>query len=414
VLRRGSVTEHAGIEALTGISRPTLARLPVVCVLGVTQILAWGSSYYLLAVVAAPIAKETGWSLPWVVGGLSIGLLVAGAVSPRIGRTIDDHGGRRVLAASALLLAAGLAALGLATSLAAYLIAWIVIGAGMGAGLYDAAFGTLGRYYGESARGTIATLTLFGGFASTVCWPLTAWFVTALGWRGACFAYAGLHLVFALPLYLAFLPRIEPRPRQAHDAVSTSPQAPVLAPDQRAPFLLLASVITLASAVTAVVSVYLVVILQARGLELAAAVALGALVGPSQVGARAIEIALGRYYHPVWTMIAAMGLMSAGLFLLAAALPLAALPLIFYGAGIGIKSIARGTVPLALFGPDGYASVIGRLALPSLLAQAAAPFLVAFLLEGRGSALTLWTLAGLSAAAFVMAVMLLRFSRPRQ
>jgi hypothetical protein len=148
-------------------------------------------------------------------------------------------------------------------------------------------------------------------------------------------------------------------------------------------------------------------------MALAAAVALGALVGPSQVGARAIEMALGRYYHPVWTMIAAMGLTTAGLAALAAELPLPALALVFYGAGIGIKSIARGTVPLALFGPGGYATVIGRLAMPSLVAQAVAPFLGAFLLERGGSALLLWLLAALSAATVAMAAGLRRFAGHR-
>jgi MFS family permease len=393
--------------------RPALARLPVVSVLGAIQILAWGSSYYLPAVLAGPIVRDTGWSLPWVVGGLSIGLLIAGALAPLVGKAIDRRGGRPVLAASAVLLAAGLAGLGAAPSLPAYLVAWVVVGAGMGAGLYDAAFGTLGRYYGESARGTIATLTLFGGFASTVCWPLSAWLVEAAGWRGACFAYAALHLCVALPAYLLFLPALgrgaaagffQARQRLALAAphVLTRAQLPA--------FLVLAAVITVASAITAVISVHLIAILQARGMEVAAAVALGALVGPSQVGARAVEIGLGRYYHPVWTMIAAMGLMAAGLALLAAELPLPALPLLLYGAGIGIKSIARGTVPLALFGPEGYATVIGKLAMPSLLAQALAPFAAAFLLERGGYAATLWIVAGLSGASFLMATMLRRFA----
>jgi len=404
------VTEHSGIAGPGRIPRPTLKRLPLISVLGVTQILAWGSSYYLPAVLAGPIARETGWPLPWIVGGLSVGLLVAGAVSRGVGRGIDRYGGRPVLAASAVLLAVGLAGLGLAPNLPVYLIAWIAIGGGMGAGLYDAAFGTLGRYYGGSARGAIATLTLFGGFASTVCWPLSAWLVETLGWRGTCLAYAGLHLCLVLPAYLFLLPRLG----SAHSPDSVAPVAvrrdAVLDSRQQTAFLLLAALITIASALTAVVSVHLLAILQERGMVLAAAVALGALVGPSQVGARAIEMALGRYYHPVWTMIAAMGLTTTGLVALAAELPLPALALLFYGAGIGIKSIARGTVPLALFGPDGYATVIGKLAMPSLIAQAVAPFLGAFLLERSGSASLLWVLAALSAVTVLMAAGLRQFA----
>ena len=401
------MTEHAGVDETGRIARPTLARLPVVSVLGVTQIFAWGSSYYLPAVLAGPIVRDTGWPLPWVVGGLSIGLLVAGAVSPRVGRAIDQHGGRPVLAISAVLFAAGLLGLGLAPNLPVYLFAWIVIGAGMGAGLYDAAFSTLGRYYGEGARGTIASLTLFGGFASTVCWPLSAWLVATFGWRETCLAYAGLHLLLTLPAYLGLLPRASPAPHLARASSSAVPVAAV-SKSQRSVFLILASVITIASAVTAVISVHLLAVLQARGIELAAAVALGALVGPSQVGARAIEMALGRWYHPVWTMIAAMGLMTAGLALLAADLPIPALALLFYGAGIGIKSIARGTVPLAVFGPESYATVIGRLALPSLLAQALAPFVAAIVIERAGASATVWMLAAFSAVTLVLAVALRR------
>jgi predicted MFS family arabinose efflux permease len=403
------MTEHAGIAGPGGASRPGLARLPLISVLGITQILAWGSSYYLPAVLAAPIVKDTGWSLPWVVGGLSVGLLVAGVVSPRVGRAIDRHGGRPVLAVSAVLLAVGLAALGLSPNLPIYLMAWVIIGAGMGAGLYDAAFGTLGRYYGESARGAVATLTLFGGFASTVCWPLSTWLVATFGWREACLAYAALHLLVVLPAYLALLPHAE---RGAHVFAdherheTAEPGAGIRHPA----FLILATIITIASAVTAVVSVHLLAILEARGATLAAAVALGALIGPSQVGARAIEMALGRFYHPTWTMIAAMTLMAAGLSLLALELPLSAVALLLYGAGIGIKSIARGTVPLVLFGPERYASVIGRLAMPSLVAQALAPFLAALVLAQWGSTAAIWLLVMLSAASLALAISLTRLS----
>ena len=166
----------------------------MVAALGIVQILAWGSSYYLLAVLAGPIARDTGWPYAWVIGGVSLGLLVAGLASVRVGRAIEEYGGRRVLAAGAVLLAAGLALMAAAPSVPVYLAAWLVLGLGMGAGLYDAAFSTLGRLYGAGARGAITALTLWGGFASTVCWPLSAWLVEGVGWRGACLAYAGLHL----------------------------------------------------------------------------------------------------------------------------------------------------------------------------------------------------------------------------
>jgi MFS family permease len=246
------------------------SRVVIISVLGVTQIFAWGSSYYLPAVLAKPIAFDTGWSLSWVVGGLSLGLLIAGLVSPWVGRAIARRGGRPVLAVSAALFAVGLSALALAHSLPAFLIAWALIGLGMGAGLYDPAFATLGRIYGHGGRSAITTLTLFGGFASTVCWPLSAFLDAHFGWRGACLVYAGFQLAVALPAYLFVLPRESPPA-----PLSVSPNSQSRAPTSHSPrgsiFLLVAATITLSSVISTTLSVHLLTVLQARGFTLAAA-----------------------------------------------------------------------------------------------------------------------------------------------
>jgi MFS family permease len=163
------------------VSRPL-----TVTALGIAQILGWGTSFYFPAVLAEPIVRDTGWSLFWVVSGTSIGLLVAGLISPRVGAVIDRRGGRPVLALSSLLYVAGLSGIALAPNLPVYLAAWVVLGGGMGTGLYDAVFAALGKLYGKDARTPITNLTLFGGFASTVCWPLSAFLAESLGWRGAC------------------------------------------------------------------------------------------------------------------------------------------------------------------------------------------------------------------------------------
>jgi MFS family permease len=169
-----------------GVTRSEPRQSVVITALGITQIFAWGCWYYLLVVLATPITTGTGWSLQWVVGGLSLGLLVAGPVSPVVGRAIQDYGGRPILAISSILLAAGLIAIGLSQNVAVYLVGWIIVGLGMGAGLYDAAFATLGRIYRERARGAITILTLFGGFSSAICWPLSWFLVQSTGWRNAC------------------------------------------------------------------------------------------------------------------------------------------------------------------------------------------------------------------------------------
>lgn len=403
------MTEARASAAALAAAEPS--RGVVITTLGLTQIFAWGSSYYLLAVLAKPVAVDTGWPLSLVVGGVSLALLAAGVVSPRVGRAIARHGGRPVLGASSLLLAAGLAGLGLAHSAPAYLLAWAVIGLGMGAGLYDAAFGTLGRYYGKDARSAITTLTLWGGFASTVCWPLSAYLVEAVGWRGTCYAYAALQLAVALPAHLLLMPRVR-APASIAPAAPTADTAGGGALNERQAFLLLAGVVTIGGAASSLFSVHLLTLLQARDLTLAAAVALGALVGPSQVGARVVEMAFGRHYHPIWTMLSAVGLMALGLALLALGFPLLALTLVLYGAGNGIYSIGRGTLPLALFGPARYPVLMGRLALPSLLAQALAPSVGALMMEHGGAGATFALLATLAAVNVVLVAALWLTCRP--
>ena len=367
-------------------------RWPVILALGVIQILSWGSSFYLPAVLAGPIANDTGWPLTWVVGGLSIGLLVAAFASPRVGLTIHRHGGRPVLALAALLLAAGLVVIGLAPNLPVFLAGWLVIGLGMGCGLYDPAFATLGRLYGAEARPAITTLTLWGGFASTVCWPLSAFLVERVGWRATCLAYAGLHVVVTLPLVLGMIPNAPALPGDRNGP--RGEDGPLTARERRA-FLLMAGVLMLGGTVMTLVSVHLITLLQARGVALAAAVSYGALIGPAQVGARVLEMSNKGRHHPLWTLTAAMALVVSGLAVLAAGILAVGVALLLYGAGNGIYSIARGTVPLAMFGPARYPVLVGRLARPGLVAQALAPSLGAMALTYGGAD-----------AAYVMLVML--------
>ncbi len=362
------------------------SRAAIISVLGVTQIFAWGSTYYLLAVLAKPIVADTGWPLAWVVAGVSLGLLIAGVVSPWVGRFIACCGGRPVLAASAGLFALGQSALALSHSLPIYLAAWLVIGLGMGAGLYDPAFAALGRLYGSGGRSAITTLTLFGGFASTVCWPLSAFLDAHFGWRGACLVYAGFQLAVALPAYLFALPRESQR--LAVSSMSPIPAEPSWAPSdspRSVLFLLLAVTITLSSVISATLSVHLLTVLQGNGLSLAAAVGLGALVGPCQVAARTVEMAFAGRHHPVWTHIASVALVVAGIGALWSGAPLIAFAMTLYGAGIGLESIARGAMPLAIFGPDRYPIIMGRIAMPSLIAQAAAPSIGAALIDAGGA-----------------------------
>jgi MFS family permease len=374
---------------LAAEARP-LDRRVVITALGIAQILAWGTSFYFPAVFSGPIVAETGWSLGFVVGGTSIGLLTAGLISPQVGRMIDVHGGRPVLLASSLFYAAGLALVGFAYALPVYLLAWVLIGLGMGTGLYDAVFAALGRMYGSEARGPITNLTLFGGFASTICWPLSAFMIENVGWRAACFIYAGLHLLVMLPLQVSVV-RAPPKVELKHSEQNVSGGTAHI-DNEMLIFGLLAVVLSIAAGIGSIVVVHLLIFLQARGLDFTTAVGLGTIFGPAQVGARVVERLFGSHYHPIWTMIASCTLMAAGLLLLLGAIPALVLVILLYGAGYGISWVGRGTLPLALFGPVRFPRLMGKLAFPSLIVQALAPSAGALLIEAGGSNATIGVL----------------------
>jgi Major Facilitator Superfamily len=374
---------------LAADARP-LDRRVVITALGIAQILAWGTSFYFPAVFAEPIVAETGWSLGFVVGGTSIGLLTAGLISPQVGRIIDVRGGRPVLLASSSFYAAGLAGVGLSHTLPVYLFAWVLIGIGMGTGLYDAVFAALGRMYGSDARGPITNLTLFGGFASTICWPLSAFMIDHVGWRSACFIYAALHLFVMLPLQVSVV-RAPEKTRSENTGKSVSGETPRI-DNETLIFALLAVVLSIAAGIGSIVVVHLLIFLQARGVDFALAVTLGTIFGPAQVGARVVERLFGNRYHPIWTMIASCTLMALGLLLLFGAIPALVLVILLYGAGYGISWIGRGTLPLALFGPVRFPRLMGKLAFPSLIVQALAPSAGALLIEASGSNTTIGVL----------------------
>ncbi len=371
-------------------------RAVVTSVVGIGQILAWGSSYYLPAVLAKPIAEETGWPIAWVVGALSIGLLVSGLVSPRVGHLVERHGGRPVLAISAILLAAGLAMQGLAPNLTVFVAAWLVIGVGMGAGLYDPAFSALTRLYGDQARAAITHVTLWGGLASTVCWPLSALLVDAYGWRATCLVYVAIHLLIVLPLYWFGMPAEAPYVPAASVSAPKPPVSRSVRRENRLMFLTLALCFTLSSVVMTVLAVHLIAILQIRGVPLATAVGLGMLLGPAQVGSRILEAAFGRKFHPIWSLLVSSVAVAIGLATLLGDPALIALGVLLYGGGNGLRSIARGTVPLAMFGREGYAVLMGWIALPVLVSQAISPSLGDLMIQHLGVDLMIAVLVGVS------------------
>ena len=353
-------------------------QLPLILALGTAQTLAWASSVYLPAILADPIAHDLGVSANWIFGAYSGALVIAGLLGPRIGRQIDRVGGRPVLSISNLTLAGGLALLGFTHSIPMLMTAWLLLGIGMGYGLYDAAFGALGRIYGEGARGAITGITLIAGFASTVGWPLTAYGLAHIGWRETCFAWAAAHIVIGLPLNL-LLPRIPDAPATVEK--ETKPHIPI---DRT--MVLLATAFALAWIVTSAMAAHFPRILEAAGATPVQAIAAGALIGPAQVFARLMEASLLKRYHPIVSARLACMTHPLGAAIVAlAGGGAASVFAIFHGAGNGVITIARGTLPLAIFGPSNYAYRLGLIGAPARMAQAVAPLLFGFLIDAIGS-----------------------------
>ena len=317
-----------------------------------------------------------------------------------VSRAIDRAGGRGVLAVSSVVIALGQVALGLAHGPFALYGAWLVIGLGMAMGLYDAAFAALVWIHGPEARRPITGITLIAGFASTVGWPLTAFLTDTWDWRICCFAWAGINLAIALPLYIWCLsaPRY-PRPRESVKAEAAAP-AKSAAEDRRT-FVLLAIWFAATAFVTSSLAAHLPRLLLAAGATAAVALLASTLLGPAQVAARLAEFfAMQRWrFHPLLTARVATGLLPAGGAVLAlfGGPALAACTFaVVHGAGNGMITIAKGTLPLAIFGPAGYGYRQGLLAILARAMQALAPFVFAVTMEGFGAHGALALYAGLA------------------
>jgi MFS family permease len=371
-----------------------------VSVLGVTQIIAWGTIFYSPVLTAPLIVAETGWSLSFTMGGFSLGLLVAGLVSPFVGRSIDRHGGHVVMAIGALISAAGLFGLAHVQGRAMYLAVWVVLGAGLGASLYDPAFATLGRIFGAAARRPITFLTLAGGFASTAGWPATHVLIESVGWRGTYVVYAVLMAAICAPLYAFALPRSRAAPDKPPPGAAAKPAAPL--PPRGLIFILVTAAFTAYAFVPSALSAHLLAIFGRTGIDATTVVFIGALFGPAQVAARLTELAFGRDVHPLNVARAAVALLVAAFALLATfgiSVPLAAAFALMFGAANGLVTITRGTLPLALFGAEGYGALMGRISGFWLVMQSAAPLVMAFVAERASDATALALAAGFAVVA---------------
>jgi len=379
------------------------SRLRIVLALGSAQTLAWGSTYYLPAILAEPMASELGISTGNVFAAFSLALIVTAVLGPLSGKRIDHHGGRDVLALSSIVFAVGLAMLGLANGPLMLWLGWLVIGIGMALGLYESAFSTLAGIYGRDARGAITGITLLAGFASTVCWPISGWLNAEFGWRATCLTWAGAHLLLGLPLNRLLIPvGVQPAPSPAEQAQTNDRSG------AGSTMALLAFVFAATWFTSTAMAAHLPRLLQESGLSAAAAIGIAALVGPAQVGARCMEFVLLQRFHPlISARLAAIAhpIGAAGVMLVGA--PATTAFVLLHGGGNGILTIAKGTLPLAIFGPHGYGLRQGLLMVPARFAQAFSPLVFALLIDDFGTR-ALWLSAALGVLAYAALTFLQR------
>ena len=383
-----------------------------VLALGITQITVWGTSYYCLGVLAGPISRDMGWSRGFVFLGFTVALLAMGIVSNAVGRAIDRHGARAVMTLGTVLVAAGLFALSRVHGQVTYLAVWVFLGLGMRLCLYDAAFAALVQIAPSRGRMAISYLTLFGAFASSVFWVIGHALNEQIGWRHTLVVFAVINLAVSVPLHWFGLAR-----RETADGSAASTSAPTASPDgpplegrtRSIAIVLFALIMSLNGFVFGVISVQLVPLLEAAGLATAAAVWVASLKGVAQFGGRVVEITFGRNLRAMTVGRIAIGILPPSLLLLVAgtgSMPLVVAFTLVMGASQGVLTIVRGAVPLALFGAKGYGAVLGAIATPVLIVNAASPTVFAWIVDRWG-----WTIGrlallfGCSAAWLAMELM---------
>jgi MFS family permease len=387
--------------------------------LGITQITAWGTSYYCLGVLAKPIVAETGWALSTVFLGFSVALLVMGFISTWVGRLIDRVGARTVMCVGTIVVSAGLLALSQVRDQASYLAVWAVLGVGMRFCLYDAAFAALVQVTPTRGRKAISYLTLYGAYASTVFWVIGYYLNEAYGWRGTLVAFAAINLAICLPLNWLGLARRDPPEDAAPAAASAvSAEGPALEGRTRVIGIwLFALIMSLNGFVFGVISIQLVPLLEAAGLAGATAVWVASLKGHGQFVGRVVEIFFGRNLKAMTIARIAVAVVPVSLILLFFArgdlAQLVAFTLLL-GASQGVITIVRGAVPLALFGATGYGAVLGMIATPVLVVNALSPAVFALLVDQFGWHISLYALFGCSIATWFAIELMSRWQERAQ
>jgi predicted MFS family arabinose efflux permease len=378
--------------------------------LGLTQTIGYGTLYYAYGVLAPAISREFGVGLDWFFAAFTIGLLLGGLVAPLVGRELDRRGARLVMTMGSVLAALALVACALAPNIWAFSAAVIFAETATCLVAYEAAFAGLTQIYRHEARRGITLITLIAGFASTIFWPLTQWMLGVLDWRWTLLVFAAVHLIVCTPLHATALRRAVPRGQDDIKEVPGAVDPPMLlGPDRRRALILFTLAIMVSGLVMSAFPVHMLRIIENEGFSAQAAALIAMVMGPAQVLARFVEVVGGHRFDPLMTGRVALGTLLASIALLLAmpaSLGTAVAFAAFYGAAQGLVTIARATVPLQLFGANGYGALMGRITGLRFLANAASPFLFAFTMTHLGIDTALWISGMIAALAFGLFMML--------
>ena len=378
-----------------------------ILLIGIAQILIWGGSFFLLAVLSRPIMAETGWGREIVYGALSLSILVSAFTLPYISRLVSQHGGKEILAMSGVVTALGLLLMAFSYHIAMFFVAWMVIGFGMALGLYDSLFAVLGNIFGLKAKAAITSITLISGFCTTIVWPIQAYSVSTFGWRATCLFGAVVLVALIWPIYHYALPKVQSEPSVNKNKSNMTMSLP------KQTYYLMSSIFIMTSIIMTVMSVQLIDILQENGIALGVAIAISALLGPSQVASRVLDMLI-KFDHPIKSLLVSVILVALGISLLIISPQYAALAVVIYGAGNGLRSIIRGTLPLMLVRKEEYAFLMGKLARPSLIAQAMTPLIAGYMIDMFDAHTVLYSVALLALLNIIFSAMLMREIRHRK
>ncbi|HJQ61005.1 MAG TPA: MFS transporter [Vineibacter sp.] len=377
---------------------PFIERCTAIAVagLGVTQIVGWGTTYAMPAVLGRFIAADLGLATEVVFGGVTVMFAVSALTAPAIGRRVDRLGARGTMAVGSLIASAALALLSQCTGIATYIAAWIVIGLATSLMLQTAPMVALAQIAGSGARRAFALLSILGGLASTTFWPLGGALEVIYGWRGVLLIFAGLHVVLCLPIHLLVLPASAQATPRAAGAAASGVGTPYALPERHRTliFALLAATFSISTLVYFGVGLQMIEILRGLGHPTAVAVLLASLTGPAQVSTRAVEVVFGNRYSAMDSALVSSLALPVGLAIAlfaGGAFEAALLAVLLYGIANGLKTVVRAALPLALYGHAGYGAVMGRLAVPQNIVAAIAPVVFAALVARASVEVALWT-----------------------